>query len=235
MDRITLIQNLINKKRYRRYLEIGTYKGVSFLPIRCRKKIAVDPFFKVRRKEKLKWLFKNPFNFRNSYFRMKSDVFFKEQKLFLEKRRPDIVLVDGLHTFEASLNDVLNSLRHLSEKGVIIMHDCYPPHKAAATPGTSSADAKKAGVEGWTGQWCGDVWKTIIYLREQYNGVLDVFVLNTDMGLGVIKQKNKKALELAINRELFKKVDAMNYEEMTSNAQKLIGLRNVKDFTYSQL
>ena len=216
-------------------MEIGTYKGVSFLPIRCRKKIAVDPFFKVRRKEKLRWFFKNPNNLRNIYFQMKSDVFFEEQGPYLDKVRPQIVLVDGLHTFEASLNDVLNSLRYLDEEGVIIMHDCYPPHKAAATPGTSSTDAKKAGVEGWTGQWCGDVWKTIIYLREQYEGLLDVFVLNTDMGLGVVKVKDKNVLDLKVDWELFRKVDAMNYEEMKSNPEKIIGLRNVEDFAYSQI
>ena len=229
MNRISLIQNLINEREYSVYLEIGTYKGVSFLPIKCATKIAVDPKIKISLLKKLKLHFSKEKNTKNFYFEMTSDSFFQKRKKFLEKiGKLDIVLVDGLHTFEASLKDVLNSLKHLDDNGVIIMHDCSPPHQAAATPASSGAEAKKMGVEGWTGTWCGDVWKTIVYLRKKYPDSLEAQVLNTDFGLGVINPLRKcKDLKLDINQDLFQEVNALEYEYLISNNGKAIGLKEV--------
>ncbi|SDR69305.1 class I SAM-dependent methyltransferase [Christiangramia echinicola] len=233
MDRVQIIQKFININDYKTYLEIGTYKGVSLLPLKCRKKVAVDPFIQIWRRKKLKWILKNPYNLNNSYFEMKSEDFFETKKEFLNKLSPEIVFVDGLHTYEASLNDTLNSLKFLKEGGVIILHDCYPPYKAAATPGVSSADAKKRSVEGWTGLWCGDVWKTIVYLRRKYSGILEVDVLNTDMGLGIVKVLDWQKLDLGLDKKLYDEVDQLTYEQMEANASELIGLKSPETLEYA--
>jgi hypothetical protein len=235
MDRIQIIQKFIDINKYKTYLEIGTYKGVSLLPIKCKKKVAVDPFIQIWRRKKIRWILKNPFNLNNSYFEMTSEEFFKYNEEFLENLKPDIVLVDGLHTYEASLNDTLCSLKYLNKKGVIILHDCFPPHKAAATPGVSSADAKKAGVEGWTGHWCGDVWKSIVYLRRKFSNILEVDVLNTDMGLGIVKILNKEELDFEIDKSLYEEVDELTYEEMVINAKELIGLKSQELLEFNNL
>lgn len=41
-------------------------------------------------------------------------------------------------------------------------------------------------LERWTGEWTGDVWKTIIYLKSKYKDCLNIAVLETDYGLGYI-------------------------------------------------
>lgn len=65
-------------------------------------------------------------------------------KKFIKKISPfDIVLIDGLHTFRATLEDCLNSLAYLDSSGVIVVHDCYPPHKASALVANDAEDAEK--------------------------------------------------------------------------------------------
>ncbi len=232
MKRVAVIQHFIDKNNYTKYLEIGIHKGYSFLSIKCKNKIAVDPFFQINIGTKLKWLFKIPYNFRNNYFEITSDHFFQRKGVFLNNfGKIDIVFIDGLHTFEGSLKDALNSLKYLTTNGVIVMHDCYPPNKASATPAKSYSEVKQLKPTGWNGLWCGDVWKTIVYLRERYSDHLEIFVLNTDFGLGVVKIKVNKKLNLEINQELFKKIDNLDFNNLRSDPESLIGLRD-KNYIY---
>ena len=62
MKRIDLIQEIVNEREFKRYLEIGTYKGESFFPINCKYKVAVDPQFNIPLKRKFKWIVKNANN-----------------------------------------------------------------------------------------------------------------------------------------------------------------------------
>ena len=232
MDRISLIQFLINKKKYITYLEIGTQKGLSFFPIKCKKKIAVDPVFLIQSKEKLKWLINNPYNLRNSYFEMTSDEFFLKKEKYLTFYQPDIIFIDGLHTFEATLKDILNSLLFLRNNGTIVIHDCYPPHKAAAEPGLSAEEValRSESIEGWTGEWCGDTWKAMAYLRTKYRNDLKVVVLNDDYGLGVVQKISSNPLDLNIDYRLFNQIKSLKYEDLTKTPRDLIGLRESKSY-----
>lgn len=233
MDRIKVVQYLIDKYKFTKYLEIGTQRGYSFFPIRCKKKIAVDPCFIINSRVKRSWFFKNFYNLRNKYFEMTSDEFFLSQGFFLKKQgKLDIVLIDGLHTFKASLKDAINSLKNLRENGVIIIHDCYPPHKAAAIIAENEVDANALSkqVDGWTGEWCGDTWKTITYLRRNYKSELNVFVLDVDYGLGIIKFNSKREIDLNFNLELYNQVNKLSYEELIKNPKELIGLTNKENY-----
>lgn len=224
MKRTTLLQNLIDVGCYKTYLEIGTHKGMSLFPLKCKNKIAVDPSFKISSREKRKWLFKNPCNFRNKYFELTSDEFFERNANKIKKQ--DLIFVDGLHTFKASLNDVLNSLKLLNDNGVIVMHDCFPPHKVAAMPLNSFEEGSERSIKGWNGEWCGDVWKSIVYLKECYHDCLDVFVLDTDYGLGIVKFKNDVPLDLKIAQDSFDRINSLDYEHLISNPERIIGLKD---------
>ena len=228
MNRIELIQAIIDKGDFKGYLEIGTENGKSFLPIKCPTKLAVDPRFRISPFSKLRWLLKNPCNFSSRYFQVRSDDFFAQQQRVLEQAAPlGVVFVDGLHTFEAALRDTLSASSHLAENGVIIMHDCLPPHEAAALPTASFPDGEERKVEGWNGEWCGDVWKAVLYLRRKYPESLEVFVIDTDYGLGVVRYKNGKADLGEIDESLFDTIDAMTFAEMIDNAKELLDIRPV--------
>lgn len=233
MDRINLINYLINKYNFSTYLEIGVQKGKSFFPIKCKRKIGVDPFMKIDSREKRLWCIKNPYNLCNHYFELKSDDFFMYKKEFISKIKPiDIILIDGLHTFRATLNDCLNSFNYLNRNGIIVLHDCYPPHKASALVAENAEDAekKKNTIDGWTGEWCGDTWKAIVYLRRLKNIQFDVFVLNTDYGLGIIKLKQNISEPLKVDEDLFSEIDALTYSDLKSNSKNFIGLQEWKEF-----
>lgn len=230
MNRTILLQRLIYLKNFKTYLEIGTFRGQSFFPLKCKNKIAVDPDFRFTYKDKIKWLLKNFSNIRNCYFEKTSDEFFKEEKSFLEKiGKIDIILIDGLHTFHASLKDVLNSFNYLATDGFIVMHDCYPPHKAAAVPAKSLEDAESMNIKGWTGEWCGDVWKTIVYLNKKYTHDIQLFTINADYGLGIIQIKNKD-LDLKIDNSLFDEINRLKYDEFNGNFEELLNLKEVNEF-----
>lgn len=225
MLRTTLLQKICESGDFNNYLEIGTFTGDSLFPLKCNKKVAVDPFFKIPFSSKLKWWLKNRVNIRTRYFEITSDSFFRDiAPQIYKENAPDLIFIDGLHTFESSLKDVLNSLCYLNKDGVIVMHDCFPPHNAAATPAKSFEDAQKMNVNGWTEEWCGDVWKTIVYLREQYKDSLDVFVFKMDYGLGIIRKKNNEALETKINKTLFEKINVLNYDYLVKNPASILGL-----------
>jgi hypothetical protein len=221
MNRIEVVQKIIYKKRARTYLEIGVSFGRTFFPIKARQKIAVDPNFRFSTKTRIKWIFKNSYNLTAKYYACTSDNFFSSISSI---DRFDVVLIDGLHTYQQSLKDVINSLGSLSENGIIVMHDCNPPHQAAAYPAESYESAAALNLPGWTGEWCGDVWKTICYLRSQRID-LNVFVLDCDRGLGIVMKGDPDNC-LNMNEEVLNK---MTYEDLSRERKKFL---NLKDESY---
>lgn len=184
LNRIKIIQRLINSTGAKNYLEIGVNNGACFLRLKAPNKVAVDPCFKIAAGRKLKYFVKNPWNFNNHYFEQTSDDFFASQREMLTANRPQLVLVDGLHTYEQALRDVLNSLSFLDRSGIILMHDCNPLTEQAGLP-ASSIDHIKSTLSEYKGVWNGDVWKSIVHLRSLHPE-LEVFVLDCDHGIGVV-------------------------------------------------
>lgn len=229
MRRLQLIQSLFEKTHFKTYLEIGCYKGKTFLPIRAKCKIAVDPFFHpIFIKDALITILKAPQNITNRYFKETSDQFFLNRKSFLRRVAPlDVVFVDGLHTYEAALKDVLNALPYLNFNGVIVMHDCYPNSKASALPTKNfptNEDLKD--VEGWTGAWSGDVWKAIVYLRENLYDLLDVLVIDSDNGLGIIRLKHDLTdHDYRIKQKSFLDIDSLTYDDLIKDPETFLNLK----------
>ena len=232
MNRIELIQAIIKKKNATRYLEIGVFKGYSFLQIKCKNKIGVDPCIRLSKKKKIYSLLSNMSNINNQYFEMLSDVFFTENKNLLKKFPPEVIFIDGLHTFEQTLQDCYNSLNYLAEGGVIILHDCNPPTESSATPALSIPEAeqiwKSKHNSGWTDEWCGDTWKTIPFLIKN-NPELNVTVLNTDYGLGIVsinKPEEKKIYQIPNNIHDYKILD---YSFLENNRINVLNLKELEE------
>lgn len=92
-----------------------------------------------------------------------------------ESSKFDIIFIDGLHHNDQVLRDIENSLNHLSENGTIVCHDCLPT--------TELMQAR----DDHGGEWTGDVWKAIAELRVECID-LDIKVVNTDYGCGIIRR-----------------------------------------------
>ncbi len=223
MNRTQVIQQIINKKAARSYLEIGVYNAKNFSEIKAWKKIAVDPAFKFTKIKRIKRAFKNVFNIFAKYHEITSDNFFAN---FKSSKPIDVIFIDGLHTYSQSLRDITNSLNILADNGVVIMHDCNPPHESAALAADSLDHATSLSPPEWTGEWCGDVWKTICDLRS-FRDDIKVFVLDCDYGLAIIT-KGKPCSALALSK---KDIAAMNYSDLVKNRASLLNLKDTSHFS----
>jgi len=101
-SRQKIIQEIINDKKYKSYLEIGCFKNDLFNSIICEKKIGVDPVS-------------------GGTIRKTSDDFFKTND-----KKFDIIFIDGLHYYHQVKKDIKNSLNFLNDGGILLLHDCLP-------------------------------------------------------------------------------------------------------------
>lgn len=100
--RYEIINEIIEKKNYKSYLEIGCDENKTFNEIKVNEKIGVDPI-------------------RGGNLRLTSDDFFLKNK-----KKFDCIFIDGLHEYSQVKKDILNSIDCLSSNGIILVHDCLP-------------------------------------------------------------------------------------------------------------
>jgi Methyltransferase domain len=112
--RTEIINHLIKKTNYQRYLEIGVGDGQNFNEVNASQKIGVDPDAAVK-----------------VQYPMTSDRFFASLP---GETTYDIIFVDGLHEERQVLRDIHNSLRHLAAGGTILVHDCDPVSEVHQLP-----------------------------------------------------------------------------------------------------
>ncbi len=214
MNRLTCLQTLIKQRKFNRYLEIGVANGQIFFNVNCTVKMAVDPDFMLDNWRILGKIFVNPYNVFNRYFNKTSDDFFREDAPRLySKKKGQIALIDGMHEFAFALRDVENSLRNMTDDGVIILHDCNPLTSEAAC---SFVEWK---ARGFKGDWSGDVWKTVLYLRA-CRPDLTTFVLDCDYGIGVVTKKPSEAL--SISKE---DIDKFTFDDFSAHREKWLNLK----------
>lgn len=127
----------------------------------------------------------------------------------------DIIFIDGLHEAKQVSKDILNSLDRLNEGGVILCHDMNPQSEIAQR------------VPREVKVWNGDCWKAFVYLRQMRSD-LDMLVIDTDHGVGVIKKKfNNPLINTATIQEWTTQI---TYEEFDKNRKELLNLISVEEF-----
>jgi hypothetical protein len=196
MNRLTVIQTIIDRGSAQTYLEIGVRHGGILTRLRCKTKIGIDPYLKLSGGKRFK-NFVGIMNFKT--YRMTSDEFFLKKAREVFGKGIDVAFVDGLHTYDQSLKDVENCLKYLNEDGVIVMHDCSPLNHASAYTVKESVKevlelAGKGELPGWNDTWNGDVWKALVHTRIAHDD-LEVFTLDLDFGLGIISRGKGNGLK----------------------------------------
>ena len=146
-NRLDLIDFVIKKNKYKKYLEIGCNQDEVFKKIDI-DKIGVDPL--------------NGGNFRGT----SDDFFIKNSDKF------DCIFIDGLHIYDQVIKDILNSIKVLNENGIIILHDCLPSsighQRVPRTRYNWNGDVWKAIVEART--W--NDFDTFTILADQGLGII---------------------------------------------------------------
>ena len=178
-NRLDLIKHVIKKNDYKNYLEIGCHNNEVFDKIEI-EKIGVDPIS-------------------GGNYRGTSDKFFKENV-----KNFDCIFIDGLHEYNQTKRDILNSIEILNKDGIIILHDCLPP----------SISHQRVPRTRYT--WNGDVWKAIVEARTWEH--VDTYTVTSDQGLGLIKKK-KNSNVLNMGNTSFKK---LKYKFFYENYEKIM-------------
>jgi SAM-dependent methyltransferase len=132
-----------------------------------------------------------------------SDDFFKQNKETF-----DVIFVDGLHHSDQVLRDINNSLEVLSDGGYIICHDMNPEKEEHQT------------IPFCGGTWNGDCWKAFVQLRQERPD-LEMCVVNTDYGCGVIHKGQQTALEIT---------EELNFQNFDKNRKQWLNLIEVSEF-----
>lgn len=151
---------------------------------------------------------------------MTSDEFFRKKAFTLFWNGIDTAFVDGLHTYEQSLKDVLNCVKYLRRGGTIVLHDCNPTDYHMAYPAKSHAEALLARQPDPRKAWCGEVWKTVVHLRSHFSN-LNVCVLDCDYGIGLIR-RGVSGPPLSFSQA---EIRNMTYEELAARRAELLNLK----------
>lgn len=166
MKRTEIINGIIKKHGFKSYLEIGVNDGKNLNAIECENKYGTD----IADLSHLK-------TDAALYYKTSSDDFFNalgdgmSENVTDFPTHYDCIFIDGDHTHKQSERDLQNSLLHLKEGGLILLHDTNPNNIKEITPNNNG----KA--------WCGEVYKTV--LEARYDGFV-VRTIPDDYGITII-------------------------------------------------
>lgn len=196
-NRTDVLNFLVAANGYRTYLEIGVRNpGGNFARVRVAEKTGVDPAATRGAVD----------------FAVTSDDFFAGLDAADADRLFDLVFVDGLHVDEQVERDIVNGLRHLSDSGAVVVHDCNPTTRDAQTTAPSRA------------LWLGTVWKAWAKLRSTRPD-LAMAVVDVDLGCGVIMPGQQECYPLA-----FESYDALDYAVLEGDRRRLLNLISAREF-----
>lgn len=156
MLRSQVIQPILDLYDNCRYLEIGVNAGETFNALKCAHKTAVEP--------KFLFDYKALATDRVRFFEKFSDEFFRDDVAANETY--DVVFLDGLHQFEQTTRDLLNTLSHVDENSIIIVDDVIPSDYPASLFDPSDMIEMRRRANDPGGNWMGDVFKLVFFIRS---------------------------------------------------------------------
>ena len=157
MERKQVMQGFLDLIGDARYLEVGVEYGVTFHAVRAQHRVAVDPHFRfdvpeLRLSDTLE------------YHEVPSDEYFGNRGF--DALKFDVIFLDGLHTFEQILRDLLNAIECLAEDGVIIIDDVLPTTYTSSLPNIEDVALIRSmrPTEANDPSWMGDVYRVVFFV-----------------------------------------------------------------------
>lgn len=158
------------------YLEVGVDQGSTFWEVRAEWRVGVDPVIGVG--------FVRLVGCGISLLPVESDEYWKYHGDYVRDGvvplEYDVILIDGLHSYEQVCRDLIGGMGLLKGNGKILLHDVMPAVESEGMP-VSEISEKKVDMSGR--EWCGDVWKVLFNLRDMG---LDYYTLGMRFGLTVV-------------------------------------------------
>ncbi len=163
--RSEIVQSLLDLFDAPHYLEIGVHEGVTFKALRAAKKVAVDPEFLFDTKAAA-----GSGGVVIDYHEMTSDEYFGR---VADPHSPfDVVFLDGLHTFDQTLRDLMNAMLVLKHRGIIVVDDVMPNSYQASLANPADVGEVRAYMAAQDPRllgdlaWMGDVFKIPFYVQS---------------------------------------------------------------------
>jgi hypothetical protein len=173
-----------------KYLEIGVEYGETFNDVHFRDKTGVDPdpkfnvvngkVYKLTSDDYFK-----QFNL-NDTSSLDSDDIIEEYPIF------DIIFIDGMHQTEYVLKDINNSLKLLSNKGLIFIDDILPLNYNEQLK-IPIKHYYENGILKYGENWTGDIWKVIYHILKNHKEHIEIFKYFYNInfrGIGMFKFKD---------------------------------------------
>lgn len=165
------------------YLEIGVETGRTLLNVDMPRKDGVDPSFRF-----------DTNLFASSdvrFFSQTSDAFWTSG----DGRTYDIIMIDGLHTFEQTFRDLLCSMRFSHQQTVWLIDDTLPSDVFSAIPDQARCLKERQRLGSRNRAWHGDVYKIVPAIHD-FIPVLDYAT--------IVRSGNPQTLAWFANRNDFK-------------------------------
>jgi hypothetical protein len=154
-SRDQVVQSYLDLFENPRYLEVGVSQGLTFHKLKAAEKVAVDPQFQIPAEDRQSHA---------KYHEMTSDHYFD----MAAKTRPlfDVIYLDGLHTLEQTLRDLMNALDFLRHDGVIVIDDVVPESYHSSLPDFREFTAVREAVGDTSRSWMGDVFRLVFFVQS---------------------------------------------------------------------
>lgn len=157
VSRNGVVQGVLDLYEDPAYLEIGVNKGMTFKAVSAAKKVGVDPKFVFDFKAYAQ-------QFTNcSFHETTSDDYFGRIAGLDSKFH--VIYLDGLHTAEQTVRDLLNAIFFLRQDGVIVIDDVFPCSYAASLPNRQETRTVRKATGDTLGAWMGDVYRLVFFVE----------------------------------------------------------------------
>ena len=208
MTRDAVLQGMLALFDRPRYLEIGVSHGVTFHNVTAKKKVAVDPDFhfdvEAARKQ-------NP---SASYHAVTSDAYFGS--IVDPDEQFDVIYLDGLHTAEQTLRDLLNALVYLKPDGIIVIDDVKPSSHLASIPDRGTFAKVREFIGSRSKTWMGDVYKVIFFV-DTFLQQLSWRTVAENHGQAIVWRKRRPS----ITERLIPAVGSKSFEDLVLESSVL--------------
>lgn len=191
MTHLDLINGLISRYGYSKYLEVGVRnpdKNINKVYLPEESKVGVDPEVwgnnAKATPEEMK-IFIGLKDYDCIFHQTYSEYFWE-----YNTDKFDLIFIDGLHHASAVLWDIINALRFIRDGGCILVHD--------VNPATKEMQEIPRGTKEWTGNawkaWCMAVnilndnfYNQVYNIDEEINHIYETRVIEEDYGIGIIQ------------------------------------------------
>lgn len=157
ISRNRVVQTVLDLFEAPDYLEIGVNKGMTFNALSASTKVAVDP----------KFLFDFESVAREvagtSFHETTSDDYFG--RIATRDTAFDVIYLDGLHTSEQTIRDLINAISFLKPNGVIIIDDVFPCSYLASLHNRRETTLIRQATGEPGGAWMGDVYRLVFFVE----------------------------------------------------------------------